>query len=90
MLVSFPSPILPISVRAGYPGTLVSLCEKFDIDFIPVFPRGIFLGTKLLPVSQDKVEKSHLAKWINTQHLSPWHTSERELQTFSHSDATAI
>lgn len=38
--VLLPSPSLPITIRAGYPGTLVSLCEKTG----PHFPKAHSLG----------------------------------------------
>lgn len=63
-LVLLLSPILPDSLRAsGYPGgVLVCLCKQSGIDFTSIFPRSISLDTVLLPLSRDKVEKTHLAR----------------------------
>lgn len=66
-LISFP--ILPDSIRAsGYPSVVLVCLKKVlknGIDFIPIFLRNISLNTILLPLSWDKVEKTHLANWIN-------------------------
>lgn len=65
--ISFP--ILPDSIRAsGYPSVVLVCLKKVlknGIDFIPIFLRNISLNTILLPLSWDKVEKTHLANWIN-------------------------
>lgn len=41
-VISFPT--LPVSIRAGHPGVLLSLCEKSGTDFVPISPRAISLG----------------------------------------------
>ena len=60
----FLSPILSDALRAsGYPGVVLGcLCKKSGIDFTSIFPRSVSLDTVLLPLSRDKVEKTHLAK----------------------------
>lgn len=44
LVVLFPFPTLPVSIRAGHPGILMSLCEKSGTDFVPISPRDISLG----------------------------------------------
>lgn len=44
LVVLFPFPTLPVSLRAGHPGILMSFCEKSAIDFVPISPRDISLG----------------------------------------------
>lgn len=44
LVVLFPFPTLPVSIRAGHPGILMSLCEKSGTYFVPISPRDISLG----------------------------------------------
>lgn len=44
LVMLFPFLTLPVSIRAGLPGVLMSLCEKSGTDFVPISPRDISLG----------------------------------------------
>lgn len=92
LLMLFSSPILPISITAGYPGILVSLSEKSGLYLLPL-PQGaypwepnyyLFLEIRLIRLILPSESTGNFNIYL------PGVLQKGNCKTFNHSNAIAM